>query len=237
MIDMGLSTIIESKDKDASGKNLSNENRRMFYRLRIWDRNSRSANSAKSFQKAFILLDGIAAKLALPKSVTEHTAYIFRKIESKKILAGRSTADMIYAAVYITCRITNTPRTLQDIAEAGNVKKKNIQRAHRILVKELEIYPQIYNPIEFVTRIAKFANISEKTERQAFKILHIAEKNNISTSKNPMAMAAASISLASTINKERISQMQISKISGISTVTIRDRVKEIKKKIGGEING
>ena len=237
MIDMGLSTIMESKDKDASGKNLSNENRRMFYRLRIWDRNSRSANSAKSFQKAFILLDGIAAKLALPESVTEHTAYIFRKIESKKILAGRSTADMIYVAAYITCRITNTPRTLQDIAEAGNVKKKNIQRAYRILVKELEIYPQTYNPIEFVTRIAKSANISEKTERHAFKILHIAEKNNISTSKNSMAMAAASISLASTINKERISQMQISKISGISTVTIRDMVKEIKKKIGGEING
>ena len=237
MIDMGLSTVIESKDKDASGKSLSNENRRMFYRLRMWDRNSRSANSVKSFQKAFTLLDGIAAKLALPESVIEHTAYIFRKIESKKILAGRSTADMIYAAVYITCRLTNTPRTLQDIAEAGNVKKKNIQRAYRFLVKELEIYPQTYNPIEFVTRIAKAANMSEKTERLAFKILDIADKNNISTSKNPMAMAAASITLASTINKEKISQMRISKISGISTVTIRDRTKEIKKKIGGETNG
>ena len=144
---------------------------------------------------------------------------------------------MIYAAVYITCRLTNTPRTLQDIAEAGNVKKKNIQRTYRFLVKELEIYPQTYNPIEFVTRIAKTANMSEKTERLAFKILNIAEKSNISTSKNPMAMAAASINLASTINKEKTSQIQISKISGISTVTIRDRVKEIKKKIGGEING
>ncbi len=49
MADMGLSTIIESKDRDATGKVLSNENRRMFYRLRIWDRNSRPANSVKSF--------------------------------------------------------------------------------------------------------------------------------------------------------------------------------------------
>ena len=49
MADMGLSTLIESKDKDVSGKSLSNENRRMFYRLRMWDRNSRSAASTKSF--------------------------------------------------------------------------------------------------------------------------------------------------------------------------------------------
>ena len=43
MIDMGLSTLIEAKDKDVTGKSLSIENRRMFYRLRMWDRNSRSA--------------------------------------------------------------------------------------------------------------------------------------------------------------------------------------------------
>ena len=39
MIDRGLSTIIESKNRDGIGKLLSDENRRMFYRLRMWDRN------------------------------------------------------------------------------------------------------------------------------------------------------------------------------------------------------
>ena len=87
MADMGLSTIIESKDKDATGKNLSNENKRMFHRLRMWDRNSRSANSVKAFQKAFTMLDGISAKLGLPEAVVEQTAYLFRKIAAKKILA------------------------------------------------------------------------------------------------------------------------------------------------------
>lgn len=125
MADMGLSTIIESKDRDATGKILSNENRRMFYRLRMWDRNSRSVNSVKSFQKAFTLLDGISAKLGLPESVIEQTAYLFRKIVAKKILAGRSTTGTLCVTVYIACRLTNTPRTLQDVANAGNIKKKN----------------------------------------------------------------------------------------------------------------
>ena len=237
MADMGLSTIIESKDKDATGKSLSNENRRMFYRLRMWDRNSKSAPSVKSFQKAFTLLDGIGAKLGLPESTIEEAAYLFRKIAAKRILAGRSTNSMLCAVVYISCRITNTPRTLQDVAAAGNVKKKNMQRVYRFLTKELNIQPQSYSPSEFVTRVANAVEISEKTERFAFKILDIATRKNVSTSKNPMAMAAASIHLASIINKEKVSQLKISKASGISSVTIRDRAKEIKEKIGGEING
>ena len=232
MIDMGLSTIIEAKDRDVTGKPLSLENRRMFYRLRMWDRNSRSAASSKSFQKAFILLDAISSKLGLPESVVEETAYLFRKIAARKILAGRSTSAMLCATIYITCRITDTPRTLQDVVEAGNIKKKVLQRTYRFLAKELDLSPEAYSPSEFVTRIAKGLTLSEKTQRLAFKILDLCAKKQVSTSKNPMAMAAAAVYLASTITVEGVSQLKISKISGISAVTIRERRKEIVMKIG-----
>jgi transcription initiation factor TFIIB len=232
MIDMGLSTIIEAKDRDVTGKPLSLENRRMFYRLRMWDRNSRSAASSKSFQKAFILLDAISSKLGLPESVVEETAYLFRKIAARKILAGRSTSAMLCATIYITCRITDTPRTLQDVVEAGNIKKKVLQRTYRFLAKELDLSPEAYSPSEFVTRIAKGLTLSEKTQRLAFKILDLCAKKQVSTSKTPMAMAASAVYLASTITSESVSQLKISKISGISAVTIRERKKEIVMKIG-----
>ncbi len=232
MIDMGLSTLIEAKDKDVTGKSLSIENRRMFYRLRMWDRNSRSAVTSKSFQKAFTLLDAMGSKLGLPESVIEESAYLFRKVAARKILAGRSTAAMLSATIYATCRITDTPRTLQDIADAANIKKKVLQRTYRFLAKEMDLAPESYTPSEFVTRIAKGLNLSEKTQRLTFKILDLCSKKHVSTSKNPMAMAAAAIHLASTINAERVSQLKISKISGISAVTIRERRKEIVSKVG-----
>ena len=237
MIDMGLSTLIESKDKDVTGKSLSLENKRMFYRLRMWDRNSRSAITSKSFQKAFTLLDAMSSKLGLPQSVVEESAYLFRKIAARRILAGRSTSAMLSATIYATCRITGTPRTLQDIADAGNIKKKVLQRTYRFIAKELDINPEAYTPSEFVTRIAKGLSLSEKTQRLAFKILDQCAKKQVSTSKNPMAMAAAAIHLASTINNERVSQLKISKISGISAVTIRERRREVVKKIGDVSNG
>ena len=232
MIDMGLSTLIEAKDRDVTGKSLSVENRRMFYRLRMWDRNSRSAVTSKSFQKAFTLLDAIGSKLGLPESVVEESAYLFRKIAARKILAGRSTAAMLSATIYATCRITDTPRTLQDISDAANIKKKVLQRTYRFLAKEMDISPESYTPSEFVTRIAKELALSEKTQRLSFKILDLCAKKHVSTSKNPMAMAAAAIHLAATTNAEKVSQLKISKISGISAVTIRETRKEIVNKVG-----
>lgn len=230
MADMGLSTIIEQSDRDSTGRTLPKENRRIFYRLRIWDRNSRSSTVEKSFNRAFLLLDAIRSKIGLPEVVVEQTAFLFRKISQKKILIGRSTQTILCATVYISCRLTNTPRTIQDIADAGNVKKKAIQRIYRFLIKELNINPISYTPNEFVTRLVNALNASEKTRRDALDILEYAQKVGISTSKNPMSMAAAAIHLSLLKNGEKISQTKVAEASGISAVTIRDRVKEIKRR-------
>lgn len=235
--DMGVLTIIESQDKDTTGKYLSKENRRIFYRLHMWDRNSRSPNTVKSFQKAFLLLDGIRAKLNLPESVVKHTTYLFRKISAKKILNGRTTTGILCSTVYISCRVTNTLKTLQDVEDAESVKRKNLQGIYRFLIKELNIYPEAYNPYEFIARISKTINVTEKTERLAFNIVSLAEKNGMSASKNPMAMAVSVFHLATLKNNEKVSRLKISEVSGINAVTIRDRTKEKKKRLGGEIYG
>ena len=96
----------------------------------------------------------------------------------------------------------------------------------------MDLSPESYTPSEFVTRIAKGLALSEKTQRLSFKILDLCAKKYVSTSKNPMAMAAAAIHLAATTNAEKVSQLKISKISGISAVTIRERRKEIVNKVG-----
>ena len=65
--------------------------------------------------------------------------------------------------------------------------------------------------------------------------MEIVQNLGIGTSKNPMAVAAAVVHLSVIKNKEKIRQIRISEVSGISAVTIRDRAKDIRKKLGGEI--
>ena len=229
MADMGLSTIIQAQDRDSSGKSLSRNNKQSFYRLRMWDRNSRSANTKQSFVKAFTFLDGMRSKLVLPEHVVEKSAYLFRKVEQKKLLHGRSNQSVLCAVVYMACRITDTPRTLNDIADAAGIKKKVIQRVYRLLSANLDGVNSVsYSPAEFIERISSEVTVSEKTRRDARKILQFGQKRGITSGKHPMSMAAAAVYLAIRDNREKVSQTRIAQASGISAVTIRNRVKELQ---------
>ena len=50
----------------------------------------------------------------------------------------------------------------------------------------------------------------------------------ITSGKNPMAMAATVVYLASIMNNEKVSQTQVSKAASISSVTIRNLCKNLK---------
>ena len=229
MADMGLSTLIQAQDKDSSGRTLSRQNKQSFHRLRMWDRNSRSATTKQSYIKAFTFLDGMRSKLGLPEHVVEKSAYLFRKVEHKKLLLGRSNQSVLCAVVYMACRITDTPRTLNDIADAAGIKKKVIQRVYRLLSANLDDVQSVsYSPLEFVERISSDVMISERTRRHARKILEFGEKKGITSGKHPMSMAAAAVYLAIQDNQEKVSQTRIAQVSGISAVTIRNRVKELQ---------
>ena len=169
--DMGLSTVIEQADKDSTGKTISVDNKRTFYRLRRWDKNSKAKPMQRNMQKAFTILEGLKVKLALSNATVEKTAYIYRKILVKKICRGRNIQILLSAALYAACRFTNTPRTIQDIANATNLRKASIHRIYRILIRELDLTVDSYNPISFISRIVTCIGSSEKTKRDAIKIL------------------------------------------------------------------
>ena len=229
MADRGLSTVIQAQNRDYFGNALSADNKRSFYRLRMWDRNSKAAISKQSYVKAFTFLDGMRSKLALPEHVVEKSAYLFRKSEQRRLLRDRSSLSVMSAIVYMACRMTDTPRILSDIADAAGIKTKVIQRAYRLLYENLDdVNSASYSPIEFVSRISSKAQLSEKTMRDARKILEFGQKKGITSGKHPMSMAAAAVYLALQENHEKVSQTTIAQISGISAVTIRNRVKEIE---------
>ena len=227
--DMGLSTLIEQSDKDSTGKSLSVDNRRTFYRLRQWDRNSKAKPGYRNMQKAFTILEGLKGKLALPNSTVEKTAYIYRKALAKKICSGRSVPIIITAALYAACRLTNTPRTIQDVSNASNLRRASVHRIYRVLVQELNLTLDSYNPVSFIGRIATRIGASEKTKRDAIKLLTEAEKQMITSGKNPMAVAATVVYAAAIKNGEMVTQTKMAEVSEVSSVTIRNIRQTLKK--------
>ncbi|NWK14474.1 transcription initiation factor IIB [Marine Group I thaumarchaeote] len=229
MHDRGLATIINPVNKDSSGKPLTSAMKSTIERLRTWDSRSKvHASSDRNLRQALSELSTLKDKLSLSDNVIEKASYIYRKALEKGLVRGRSISALMAAALYAACRDTETPRTLKDVADAGNIKKKDISRCYRILHQELELKMPVVDPIQCVARISSKLGITEKTKRYAAKVLKIAQENKESAGKDPMGLAAAALYLACIKNNENMTQRDIAEAANVTEVTIRNRVKGLK---------
>jgi transcription initiation factor TFIIB len=228
--DMGLATVIGHDDRDATGKPLSASMKSTIKRLRTWDSRSQvQASQGRNFRQAFGDLGRMKDKLALSDSVVEKTAYIYRKAAEKNLARGRSISGMMAASIYLACRDTGTPRTLNDVARQINIKRKDVSRCYRLLLKELDLTMPVVDPIKCMSRISSQAKLSEKVKRYALTILEDASTMEITAGKDPMGLAAAALYLSCVINKEGVTQKVIAMAAGVTEVTIRNRYKGLRE--------
>ena len=83
--DMGLSTVINPLNKDASGKPLSTSMKSTIERLRTWDSRSQvHAPVDRNLRQALSDLNKLKDKVSIPANVLEKAAYIYRKALEKK---------------------------------------------------------------------------------------------------------------------------------------------------------
>ena len=64
----------------------------------------------------FAQLDILKSTLGLPDSVIEKVAYLYRKIQERGMVRGRTIKGVLAVASYIACREMEIPRTLKEIA-------------------------------------------------------------------------------------------------------------------------
>ena len=230
MHDMGLSTIIGVQNKDATGKPLESSMKKSIERLRTWDSRSQAhSSSERNLRQALSEMDKLKDKLTLTDNVIEKAAYIYRKAIERKLVKGRSIHGLVAACIYAACRMTETPRTLDDIAEGINIKRKDVARSYRIIFRELDLKIPVADPVKGVSRIASLAGLGEATKRKALILLNKAKKIGMVAGKDPMGIAAAALYLACISTGGSKTQKEISIASGVTEVTIRNRCVGLKK--------
>ena len=243
--DMGLSTIIGRTDRDYTGNAIDTSIKSTIDRLRILDyRTQLHSSTDRSLKKAFSELDFLKDKLALPDSVVEKTAYIYRKAQQRGMIRGRTVSAMLAAATYIACREIGVGKTLKDIAEGSNVKPKTLSQCYRTLLTELDIKTPMLDPMRCVAKVASRMQLNEMTSRQAMGIMHNAMKSEASTGKNPMGLAAAVLYISyhnnniknnvlrkSNDSDDKRTQTSFAQASGITDVTLRNTVISLKNQL------
>ncbi len=231
--DKGLTTVIGRIGKDAYGRNIPLNTKLQMLRLRKWQIRSRVHSSTdRNLAQAMAELDRLCDKLHIPATIKERAAVIYRKSLDTGLVRGRSISAIAAAALYAACRITQTPRTLREIARQSPIEKKDIARCYRLMLKDLNIQMPKPDAQLRVPKIAAKIGVGEKTQQTAVDILRRAEKVRTTAGKDPMGLAAAALYIACVMNNEKRTQKIIADAAGVTEVTIRNRYKGLKVALG-----
>ncbi|HKI08664.1 MAG TPA: transcription initiation factor IIB [Nitrososphaeraceae archaeon] len=230
--DMGLATKIGNESTDASGNIIDAATRTRMGRLRMWNSRSQSHSpTERNLQHAFSMLSRIKDRLGLPNHVTEKAAYTYRKAQERGLIRGDTIGSVLAASIYVAARQSGVLRTLDDISEISDMKPGEVARSYRRIISELDIKVPLIDPGKYIVKVANNLNFDEKIKRKALELMELAQKKNLVVGKDPISMAASIIYLVNLSETKPRTQAEIAKAAGVTEVTVRNRSKELRKKL------
>ncbi len=230
--DHDLSTMIDWRNRDASGRQITSNRRAEIYRLRKWQRRSRVHSSIeRNLASAMSELDRLSSQLSVSRTVKETAAVMYRRALERRLIRGRSIDAMIAAAMYAGCRLREAPCTLDEIAHHSRINRKELGRCYRLLLRRLEVRMPVSHPTNFVPKFAQSLGLSTQVQRRANQILEDARKIGITAGKDPTGLAASSLYISAIMEGERRTQREIADVAHVTEVTVRNRYKELVREL------
>ena len=206
---------------------------RKFLRLKKWQERV-STSIERNLRLAMAELRRVSAFLNLPSVVRDEASRVYNFVLQRGLVRGRSMESVIAACIYAACRSYNIPRTLDEIAGASDVERKEIGRTYRFIIRKLKIKVTPSSPKDYISRFSSILHLSPKTQNEALKILKRADISELTSGRGPAGVAAAALYVAALINDEKKTQREVADVAGITEVTIRNCYKELIEKLGLE---
>jgi len=234
--DLGIATEISIGSTDFSGKKINAETASQMHRLGKWQQRVRVSSSRdRRLSNVLGRVSEICQSCSLPKNVTETASIIYRSLDGKNIqVKGKSVLSISAAVVYMACKQCDVIRSLEEILKEvchpRDVKSKTklASRYYRTLVIELDtVTTPIVTMDKYISKIANMTDTDTRIERLSLEIAEKTKDRNIADGKAPNGIAAAYLYIASILLGQSVLQRDISSVSGVTEVTIRNRCKEI----------
>ena len=233
--DLGITTEISISSKDFSGKSINSEVANQMHNLRKWQQRVRVSSPRERRLANVLTKIGEACNgLSLPKNVLETASMIYRNLDEKMDVKGKSVASISAATIYMACKQCDVVRSLDEICQGLcaqkeiKAKAKLAARYYRTMVMEMgTLTAPVVTMDKYISKIANLTKTDVRVERLALEIADKTKNNNIADGKAPNGIAAAYLYVASVLLGQNVLQRDVSSIAGVTEVTIRNRCKEI----------
>ena len=234
--DLGITTDISLGTKDFSGKSINSEIANQMNNLRKWQKRVRISSSRdRRLSNVLGKISEVSQNCSLPKNVVETASKIYRSLDNKHIkVKGKSVLSISAAVIYLACKQCVVVRSLEEIIQGTTpmkevkAKTKLASRYYRTLVMELgTVTAPVVTMDKYISKIANMTNTDTRVERLALEIAEKTKNRSITDGKAPNGIAAAYLYISSILMGQSILQRDVSSVSGVTEVTIRNRCKEI----------
>ncbi|MHA1642693.1 MAG: transcription initiation factor IIB [Promethearchaeota archaeon] len=225
MPDIGLSTVIDrTKIKNPDLRRAAKWNTHLS-----WEK--------RNMLMAITELKRIGSNLNFPERVKKAAVKLYKEVFKRQLLRGRSINGMIAACAYYACKAEKVPITLQEILDQASISDNIVKKCYKILVRELNLKISHIDPISLIPRYCADLNLGIDIEKEAMRVLqNFINKTSIS-GKDPKGLCAGALYLVAKLRNVKVSQKDISRVVGVTEVTLRSRYKELLKNISFSFQG
>ena len=172
------------------------------------------------------LVSVLCGVLNLSQEVREEAKQIGCKVVGAGLL--RKPLPVVAAtSVYIACRETHTPVTIEELALASHEDSAEIGHCYRQLVDRLGIVPGPPDATEYLQRVVTKLGLSKKVAALSVEIERRAAERGVAGRK-PMTLAAAAVYAACKSAGEEMTQSDVAEAAGVSVISLRDCSKAMR---------
>jgi len=233
--DLGITTEIAIGTKDFSGKSINSQVANQMHNLRKWQQRVRVSTPRERRLSIVLAKIGETCKtLSLSKNVLETASMIYRSLDGKVEVKGKSVVSISAATIYMACKQCGIVRSLDEICRGLcspkdlKPKTKLAARYYRTMVMELgNSTAPVVTMDKYISKIANLTGTDVRVERLALEIFEKTKDRNLADGKAPNGIAAAYLYVASILLGQNVLQRDVSSVAGVTEVTIRNRCKEI----------
>lgn len=166
-------------------------------------------------------------KEGVPIVVLNHAKTILEQAKENDLFRGRVVYDLFFASLYLAYRQLGLVKSIDEISVLGNISKKKLASNYRLLINEMKLKVPMVKPHYLIQNRA--SQLPKKVLNRSYQIATQFSNKNIKLGKAPSSIAAVSVYVASSELKYPITQISISELFNVSTVTIRKLSKEFQK--------
>jgi transcription initiation factor TFIIB len=221
--------------RTSSGKGLGKERKVLFSRLSKIQQ-SLISSIERNFWEARPKLKMLTSKLNIPEYIKETAWKIYSEVAKKKLTMGRSIKGFIAGSLYAAIRVHEFPRILEEVCDAAMISRHKVHQSLGLIIKE--VLPELglkYHPITSEQLIFRFGNkveLSMKVQKRGLDLLKKASKKGLRrVGKDPRGFSAAALYIAGKMLNEWKTQKEIAGAAGITEVTLRSRIKDLKQNL------